>query len=110
MPPKPTQDPVAAQVQSLRETVEALAREVKSLRQAEQLSALFVADAPAPVRAFYGIYGSRATFCRWRKQGLATFHIEGMGTSVIPSELVTYLISKRGNAAPAPEADRAPAQ
>lgn len=86
----------------------ALTREVQGLRQSEQLSALFVADAPAPVRAFYGIYGSRATFHRWRKQGLATFRVEGMGSALIPSELVAFLISKRGNAAPAREADRAP--
>jgi hypothetical protein len=62
---------------------------------AEQLCAAFILDTPVPVRHLYGIYGSRTTFFQWRKMGLCTRAIKGVGPTVIPSEFKAFLADMR---------------
>lgn len=70
---------------------------------AEQLCAAFILDAPVPVRHLYGLYGQRSTFAAWKVQGLDIRKLDGLGPSVIPSELKTFLIRKWGTFAPRTE-------
>lgn len=67
---------------------------------AEQLIAMFILDAPVPIRLLYGIYGARSTFHLWRKAGLDVKHVEGMGPTVIPSRFKQFLLKLRGDWAP----------
>jgi hypothetical protein len=68
---------------------------------AEQLLAVFVLDAPVPIRLLYGLYGHRSTFHRWKKEGLDVKHVSGLGPTVIPSKFKVFLLRIRGDYAPA---------
>ena len=67
---------------------------------AEQLLAVFVLDAPVPIRLLYGVYGARTTFHKWKHAGLNVKTIPGMGPTVIPSEFKIFLLKLRGDYAP----------
>ena len=68
---------------------------------AEQLIAAFTLNAPVPERLLYGIYGRRSTFHRWEKEfGLRVRTVPGIGRSIIPSELKSFLMVLRGDASP----------
>ena len=59
------------------------------------IAGLIARDSLVPERAFYKVYGSRAVFARWRKEGLKTFRINGH-VYLYPSELERWL-KEKGN-------------
>ncbi len=58
--------------------------------EGEGLVAMFLADALVPIRKLQGVI-SRTTFHRFRKDGLDTYHVVGLGVCIRPSELIQYL-------------------
>ena len=89
-----TLDSLSAQVVSLTETVATLADAQTKALAAERLIAADVLDAPVPIRHYFGVYGGRSTFARWKAQGLRVVKIPSMGPAVQPSELKAFLLSK----------------
>ena len=101
MPPAANKsDPVLARLDMLTARVEELVTTQRTMLTAEQLCAVFALDAPVALQRLYGVWGSRSSFSRWKKQGLAVFHVEGIGPAVVPSELRIFLLKKRGSITP----------
>ena len=54
------------------------------------IAGLIARDALVPERVFYGVYGCRDTFSRWRRKGLTVHRINGK-PMIRPSELFEFI-------------------